>query len=79
MEVHTRFILHVTPVDKSLLGDREHDNKDFIFAWNGMFIGDTCIVVQDLPAYDISSFRTGQYSGGSPPTGHTWIATFEMN
>ena len=78
-EVHTRFILHVTPVDKSLLGDREHDNKDFIFAWNGILIGDTCIVVQDLPAYDISSFRTGQYSGGSAPTGHKWIATYEMN
>ena len=79
MEVHTRFILHVTPVDKSLLGDREHDNKDFIFAWNSILIGDTCIVVQDLPAYDISSFKTGQYIGGSPPTGHKWIATYEMN
>ena len=61
------FILHVTPVDKSLLGDREHDNKDFIFAWNSILIGDTCIVVQDLPAYDISSFNTGQYRGEEYP------------
>ena len=78
-DVHTRFILHVIPRDRSILGDREHDNKDFIFAWNGILIGDTCIVVQDLPAYDISSFKTGQYSGGGAPTGHKWIATYEMN
>ena len=78
-DAHTRFILHVIPRDRSILGNREHDNKDFIFAWNGMLIGDTCIVVQDLPAYDISSFTTGQYSGEGAPTGHKWIATYEMN
>ena len=54
------------------------DNRDFYFAWNGMRIVDTCIVVQDLPAYDIASFTTGQYIGGRRPTGHKWIATHRL-
>ena len=77
-EVDTRFILHISPVDKNILEGREHQNEDFYFAWNGMRIVDSCIVVRDLPSYEIASFRTGQYIGGSNPTGDKWIATYHM-
>ena len=77
-EYDSRFILHVIPVDKTIIEGNEHDNKDFYFAWNGMRIVDTCIVVRDLPSYEIASFSTGQYLGGRNPTGHKWIATYHM-
>ena len=77
-EALTRFILHVIPVDKTIIEGNEHDNKDFYFGWNGMRIVDTCIVVRDLPAYDIASFTTGQYKGGHSPTGLRWAATYHI-
>ena len=77
-EALTRFILHVIPVDKTIIEGNEHDNKDFYFGWNGMRIVDTCIVVRDLPSYEIASFSTGQYIGGRNPTGDKWIATYHM-
>ena len=77
-EVESRFILHIIPVDKAILEGREHHNEDFFFAWNGMRIAGTCIVVRDLPAYEIATITTGQYIGGANPTGHKWLAAFEM-
>ena len=43
-----------------------------------MRIATTCIVVRDLPAYEIATITTGQYIGGANPTGHKWLAAFEM-
>ncbi len=77
-DLDSRFILHITPVDKTILDGREHDNRDFNFTWNGMRVVDTCLVLRDLPAYAIASFTTGQYLGGANPTGHKWIATYHM-
>ncbi len=78
-EIGSRFILHVIPVDKSILEGREHVNGDFHFNWNGMRVIDTCIVVRDLPPYEIASFTTGQYIGGANPTGHQWITTYHVS
>ena len=77
-ERHTRFILHVVPVDTKLLEGRESFNFDFYFQWNGMRIMDNCIVVRDLPTYEISSITTGQYIGGHTPTGVKWAAKYHM-
>lgn len=77
-EVESRFILHIAPVDEKILAGRESINQDFYFTWNGLRIVDTCIVVQDLPDYDIASFTTGQYLGGHTPTGHKWIAAYDV-
>jgi hypothetical protein len=77
-EIESRFILHVIPVDKTILNGGEHANKDFNFAWNGMRVVDTCIVVRDLPAWEIASFKTGQYIGGRNSAGHKWLATYTM-
>ena len=74
----SRFILHVIPVDKTIIEGNEHDNKDFYFDWFGMRVADTCLVVRDLPSYEIASFSTGQYIGGHNPSGHKWIATYHM-
>ena len=73
------FILHVVPVDKSVIEGREHDNMDFPFAFNGARLGDTCIVTRDLPSYQIASFRTGQYTGGIRRTGEKWLVTHTMD
>ena len=77
-EFDSRFILHVVPVDRTILEGREHDNQDFYFDWNGIRLAETCIVVRDLPAYEIASFTTGQYIGGQNPRGDKWLAVYRM-
>ncbi len=77
-ERHTRFILHVVPVDTKLLDGRESFNHDFYYQWNGMWFMDTCIVVRVLPAYEIASITTGQYKGGHIPNGVEWAVKYYM-
>ena len=43
-----------------------------------MRVADTCIVVRDLPAYEIASFTTGEYEGGHTPTGVKWAVRYYM-
>ena len=68
-----RFILHVIPVDKSVIGGNEHASLDFIFVeglnWK---VGEGCIVSQVLPDYPIASIRTGQYNESG--TAHDWLS-----
>ncbi len=77
-ETRSRFILHVIPVDKDILEGRESLNHDFYFALIGMRLFDTCIVVRELPDYEIASLVTGQYEGGHNPTGVKWAIEFHM-
>ena len=77
-DTRTRFILHVFPVDAKILDGRESDNQDFYFTWNGMRIAGTCVVVRDLPAYEIASFTTGEYVGGHTPTGVKWAVRYHI-
>ena len=68
-----RFILHVIPVDKSVINGNAHDNLDFAFMeglnWK---VGEGCIVSQMLPEYPIASIRTGQYN--TSRSGHDWLS-----
>lgn len=77
-ESDTRFFLFVRPVDSALIAGNEHDNRDFLFEWNGSRIGGMCVATRSLPNYEVESFTTGQYIGKSAPTGEMWIATYHM-
>ena len=72
-----RFILHVIPVDKSVIGGNEHANLDFSFLegfnWK---VGEGCIVSQVLPDYPIASIRTGQYNMSR--SGHDWLNEYHF-
>ena len=68
-----RFILHVIPFDKSVIGGNEHANLDFNSV-EGMNwkVGEGCIVSQVLPEYPIAYIRTGQYNESG--TAHDWLS-----
>ena len=72
-----RFILHVIPFDKSVIGGNEHANLDFNFV-EGMNwkVGEGCIVSQMLPEYPIASIRTGQYN--TSRSGHDWLSDYQL-
>ena len=67
-ETAARFFLHVVPVDlNDLPEDRkrwEFDNLDFSFEFDGVRLGDACMVSVSLPAYAIAEIETGQFAGG---------------
>ena len=68
-DVFPTFFLHIDPVDRGKLPAHRRqygfDNLDFSFSDNRVLSDQTCIAVVDLPAYDISTIRTGQFSAGS--------------
>ena len=72
-----RFILHVIPVDKSVIDGNEQHNMDFNFIegkdWH---VGEACVVSRDLPHYPIASIRTGQYN--SSETAHDWLSEYHF-
>ena len=54
-----RFILHVIPVDNSIINGNAHDNLDFSFIeGEDWYVGESCVVSRDLPDYAIASIRT---------------------
>ena len=61
-----RFFLHVNPVDVSDLPEERKeygfDNMDFNFSDRGVESDGECFAVVDLPAYEIASISTGQYT-----------------
>ena len=63
----TPFFLHVVPVDSGNLPDHRKkygfDNLDFRFADTGVRYRNTCVVVRELPEYEISQISTGQFKG----------------
>ena len=64
-ETKPPFFLHITPADKSDLPDHRQDhyfdNLDFRFETHGNINEDKCVAIIDLPDYDITSIRTGQW------------------
>ena len=73
-----RFILHVIPFDKNVIGGNEHASLDFIFMeglnWK---VGEGCIVSQVLPDYPIASIRTGQYNASE--SAHDWLSNYRFS
>ena len=72
-----RFILHVIPVDNSVIDGKAESNMDFTFKpdddWQA---GDMCVVSQELPDYPIAFIRIGQYNLAR--TGHDWLEEFHF-
>ena len=77
-ETVARFFLHVVPVDlNDLPEDRkswEFDNLDFSFEFDGVRLGDACMVSASLSAYPIAEIETGQFDGG----GRLWDSEFRF-
>ena len=62
------FFLHLIPVDEKDLpnGRRQYsfDSLDFRFGRYGVESGGNCVAARELPGYDISHIRTGQFTAG---------------
>ena len=79
-DTDVRFFLHVFPVDSGNLPDHRKwysfDNLDFNFSdYSYKFQdGGECITTRQLPGYDVSSIRTGQFIRG----GEIWKSGYEF-
>ena len=72
-----RFILHVFPVDKSVIDGNELHNMDFNFIeGKDWYVGESCVVSRQLPGFAIASIRTGQYNASK--TAHDWLSEYQL-
>lgn len=77
IDMVTRFALHIYPVHESDLdtGRKQHGYNNWDFYVNSTGIEDLtkrCIIVRELPQYDIARIKTGQYLRGA---GWQWEGT----
>ncbi len=75
-DVARGFFLHLDPVRQLDLPRQRRpngfDNLDFRFAWNGRQFGEICIIIRQLPDYDIAAIRTGQFERVGGNFSHVW-------
>ena len=73
------FFLHVTPADENDLAEGRDesgfDNLDFELMQRGGESDGVCFAAVDLPSYDITGIRTGQWVRGE---GNVWEASIEF-
>ncbi len=73
-----RFILHVIPVDKSVIGGNEQHTMDFSFIeGEDWYVGESCVVSRELPDYAIEYIRTGQYD--ITRSRHEWLSEYHFS
>ena len=76
-DVEAPFKLEVIPVDvKDLPEGRRGEGKEeieFMFSDYGGWLGESCLVIQELPGYRVKSIKTGQYKAGG---GHVWEGSY---
>ena len=73
-----RFILHVIPVDKSVIDGNEQHTMDFNFIeGNEWYVGESCVVSRELPDYAIAYIRTGQYDISRSQ--HEWLSEYHFS
>lgn len=64
-DIEPNFFLHIDPVDQADLPAhrRQHrfDNRDLNYNKYGFRVGGRCVVQRNLPDYDITEIRTGQW------------------
>ena len=73
-DTDTPFVLHIIPDNLDDLPDHrttEFDNYDFEFADRGAISDDKCLALVDLPPYEITRIRTGQWNREQDL--HLWI------
>ena len=72
------FFLHVVPLDANDLPEHRQrysfDNLDFRFADVARLHGPKCVAARELPEYDISYIRTGQYTD----EGRLWEGEYRL-
>ena len=72
-DIEPKFFIHVDPVDQVDLPAhrRQHrfDNLDLNYSKYGFRVGERCVVQRNLPDYDITMIRTGQWIRGQ---GNLW-------
>lgn len=72
-----RFILHVVPVDNSVIDGRAHANMDFyFFEGDDWHVGEGCVVSRELPDYPVAAIRAGQYNADR--TAHEWLSEYRF-
>lgn len=78
--VQETFFLHLYPAQVSDLPESRqqygYGNHDFRFELRGAIIGGVCFARIELPEYEISSIRTGQYTPGQ---GRSWEVEFPVS
>ena len=73
-----RFILHVIPVDKSVIDGNEQHTLDFSFIeGKDWYVGEACVVSRELPEYAIAYIRTGQYDISR--SRHEWLSEYHFS
>ena len=73
-----RFILHVFPVDKSVIDGNEQHTMDFNFIeGKDWYVGESCVVSRELPDYAIAYIRTGQYDISR--SRHEWVSEYHFS
>lgn len=72
-DMSTLFFLHVDPTDQADLPKHRRqytfDNHDFNYSEYGFKISEQCVILRNLPEYDMTAIRTGQWVEGQ---GHLW-------
>lgn len=72
-DIEPKFFMHVDPVDQADLPAhrRQHrfDNLNLNYSKYGFRVGERCVVQRNLPDYDITAIRTGQWIRGQ---GNLW-------
>ena len=78
-DISDRFFLHIVPLNVDYLPAerKEHgfDNLDFDFGVRGAIFDGVCFAKVELPAYEISQIRTGQWIRGE---GNVWEEGFTI-
>ncbi len=73
-----RFILHVFPVDNSVIDGNEHHTMDFSFIeGEHWYVGESCVVSRELPDFEIAYIRTGQYD--ITRSRHEWLSEYHFS
>ena len=73
-----RFILHVFPVDNSVIDGNELHTMDFSFIeGKDWYVGESCVVSRQLPDFAIAYIRTGQYD--LTRSRHEWVSEYHFS
>ena len=74
-DIESPFFLHIYPGNRAdrRNSDLDFNNYDFSFSREGIFWGEGCAVIRNLPDYDIGTIRTGQFTANK---GEFWMEEF---
>lgn len=76
IDIESRVFLHIYPDNRAdrWNGDLDFNNYDFSFSREGIFFGESCAVIRNLPDYNIKRIKTGQFTANE---GELWVEEFQ--